>query len=165
MEEVFDTYTRKTKIHYILLSIYALTCIPILWKFMGAIISQKYDTLIMVSFVICLITAITYMVLSATHLVKMYEKDGEMILSSESISIKSIKIPWQDIKKIEISANDYRGAKSSDGSGNRIRVIENSGMAYHCRFVISSITQRNNLKGIIEGFKSQGITIDTIGWS
>ena len=81
MVEVFDTYTKKTKLYYILLTVSVLTItLVIVAKIMDIQIPQQYNSLTIILFVIGLTTIVLTMFITGTNLVRMYKKDGVMIL-------------------------------------------------------------------------------------
>ncbi|HVW13675.1 MAG TPA: hypothetical protein VHB54_07640 [Mucilaginibacter sp.] len=158
--EVFDTYKRKTKLYYILQIISLLTIGGlVLGKIEDIQIPHAYYTLFIALLAFGLLTTFVNLILTGTNLVKMYRKDGEISISTNAIGIDSLDIPLSDIKEIEISANDYRGARTSDGSGNHIEIVDNSNKRYLFRFVIESKDQRNKLNEILDHLKSKGIRI------
>ena len=101
------------------------------------------------------------MILPATNLVKMYIIDGSLTLSGTEINMKSTKIAIQDLKKIEIRANDYKGARTSDGSGNWMEITYIDNKAIQCRFVIRSKEQRDNLRLILKQWDDAGVNVDS----
>jgi hypothetical protein len=158
--EKFDIYTKKTTLYYILQIVSMLTIISlIVAKIIDLKVPQKYYPYLIALLVLGLTTIIINMVLSGTNLVKMYKKDGEITISSNAIMINSMIIQLNNIQKIEINANDYKGAKSSDGSGNRIQILDKSNKTFLLRFVISSKDQRNKLREIMEDINSKGIRV------
>lgn len=112
-----------------------------------------------IGFVLGLIIVISNMFLTATNLVKMYVVDGELILSSEKITIKSKTMDLKTARKIEISANDYRGARTSDGSGNWVEITNADNEVTRCRFVIKSKEQKDKLGAILKQWELDGVNI------
>jgi hypothetical protein len=164
MTEVFDTYTKKTIAYYIFIGImtvpillFALTNI-----FLRFHLSQIYERYL--GFIACLGLAI--FLAFRNSFLKMYIKDGEISFSSTSISVNSALIQLNQINKIVIKANDYKGNQrgTSDGSGNRIEIYEQAGKIYICRFVIKSYFDLNDLKKILADYTETGLTITSNGF-
>jgi hypothetical protein len=158
--EVFDTYKRKTRLYYILQIISFLTVgALVICKIENVQIPHEYYTPVIVLLVFGLVTTFTNVILTGTSFVNMYEKDGEMSISTNEIVVNALKFSSGNIKEIEISANDYKGARASDGSGNRLSIIDNFNKRYSIRFVIKSKDQRNKLNEVLDQLKSKGIKI------
>jgi hypothetical protein len=111
-------------------------------------------------FVSALVATVVGIILPATNLVKMYIIDGQLVLSPESIIIRSTSFLSKDIKKVEIRAYRYVGLRSSDGSGNTIEITNNDDKIIGCRFVIKSKHQRERLYLIIQQWASNGIEVN-----
>lgn len=159
MTEKFDTYTQKTKLYYILQVITILTILSILGaKITDLQLPLGYKPLLITLVILGLITIVINLLLTSTNFVKMYKKDGELIVTTESVTINEKTILLKDIRKIEVNANDYKGARSSDGSGNRIYITFDDKIITS-RFVISSKDQQNNLSKILTQWKLAGIEI------
>lgn len=62
-------------------------------------------------------------------------------------------------RKIEISANDYRGARTSDGSGNWVEITNADNEVTRCRFVIKSKEQKDKLGAILKQWELDGVNI------
>ncbi|MEB0260992.1 MULTISPECIES: hypothetical protein [unclassified Mucilaginibacter] len=160
MVEVFDTYTKKNKLYYTLQTVSILTIIfLVVAKIINLKLPLKFPPYLIALFGICLTLIVVNMILTGTNLIKMYVKDGEISMSTKSITFKSLTIPITDIKKIEINANDFRGARSSDGSGNQIKIYGCSNEIFQSRFVINSMTQRDNLRQILNKLNINGVKI------
>ena len=158
MEESFNTFSRKTPLYYILIS---LSASFFLFLFIcGKYNSQLPKSLVIIVTVIGLIAIVSYMLLSASNLVPFYIRDGELTLSAEAIKINSIVIPFSDIERIEIGTNDYVGARASDGSGNKIEITKKDRSSLKYKFVIESKTQRDSLRDIIDKWKQQGLHVE-----
>jgi len=160
MSEVFNTYSRRPTIYYIFNVVMLL---PFILLFIGWKVdlkaSSKYYPYFIALFVSALVATVIGMILPATKLVRMYIIDGELILSSEAITIKSQVIALKTVRKIEIRASDYKGARTSDGSGNRIEVANSDSEIVRCRFVIKSKEQKDKLDSILKQWESNGVNI------
>ena len=160
MLEVFDLYTKKTKLYYVLQTVSILTFAGlILAKLLNLQIPHNYSIGVITIVVIGLITIVLNLLLTATNIVKMYKKSGELRISERSISIHSTIIPFEDIQKIVIDVSDYRGARASDGSGNKIKIIT-AYYVFKSRFVIGSKLQNESLKQLLSRLKENGIKIE-----
>ncbi len=161
MSEVFDTYSRKPTIYYIFSRIILL---PLILLFIGwwidLKISSEYYPYFISLLVLGLIGTIVGIILPATNLVKMYIVDGQLILSPESVIVRSTILSSKNIKKIEIKAYSYVGSRSIDGSGNTIEITTKSNEIVGCRFVIKSKDQREKLYLIIQQWASDSIDVN-----
>jgi hypothetical protein len=165
MTEVFDKYSKQTTIYYILQTTTVLTILfLIMAKVTNLQVTQKYLPYLIALVILALVTIVLNMILTSTNLVKMYIKDGELILSTESIIVDGTNISLSEVKKIVIKANDYRGARSSDGSGNRLEIYDLTDKVHACRFVIKSITQRDNLREILNQWSTNGVIVTSNGF-
>jgi hypothetical protein len=120
--------------------------------------TSKYYPYFIALFVLSMIASIVGIALPA--LGKMYIVDGQLVLSPESIIIRSTDIALNDIKKIEIKAYSYVGSRSIDGSGNTIVITNNVDEIVGCRFVIKSKDQRERLYLIIQQWASGGTEVN-----
>lgn len=168
MTETLTTFTARPWRYYILHCVTVVFFALLLFAYLtNPDIPQKFEPLIIAAVFAALAAMVTNMILTVTG--KMYIPDGELILSSDSIVIKSITILLSDIKRVEIKTSDYAGARLTywrrrgltDGSGNRIEVYANDGV-HTCKFVIGSYTQRDSVREIIEEWKSNGIGVEAI---
>ena len=160
MEETLYTFSRKTKLYYLLQ-------IGTIAFFLFLFIAYKYNLqgpkpLIAILLILGLTIVIANMILTATNLVTMYIIDGEVTLSSTEIKINDTPILLSDIKRIEIGIKDYKGAKASDGSGNRIEITDSTNKLLSCRFVIQSKDQQQTLKQIVNQWKENGLSVKPI---
>ena len=159
MREVFDVYNKRPTIYYAFNGISILTIMLLLYGF----IYKVKDTAAIylgIGIVVGIIITFTNLIVTATNLVKMYIKAGDITIDEFTISINTTTIPLADLKKIAIVASDYRGAKASDGSGNRIKFLDAVDKTYSHGFVIISKSQLNNLKQIIQKWQDNGIVLD-----
>jgi hypothetical protein len=162
MTETFDTFTSRPRIYYILLCLSILTFSFLLFaKFTDLDLPQKYMPYVIIIVILGIIAILSFVILTVFG--RMYIIDGELILSSEFVTINLITISLGEVKRIDIKANDYKGARSSDGSGNRIEIHINNNV-YSCRFVINSKSQRDNLKQLTKDWQANGVNIETLAF-
>jgi len=162
MTEVFETYSKRPSIYYVLhaLTILTLGTLFVAWQ-RDLKIELAYRPFVVILISLGLVIVVVNMILTATNLVKMYTVDGSLTLSAGEVNMKSTKISVKDLKKIEVRANDYKGARTSDGSGNWMEVTYNDNKTIRCRFVISSKEQRDNLRLILKQWNDAGVYIDS----
>ncbi len=162
MTEIFDTYSSRPSIYYILHFVTGLTFLFLFvaWQ-MDLKVPQKYLPFVISLLVLGIITVVGNAVVTATNIIKMYIKDGELTLSPELVIIRSIKLPLNDIKKIEIRASDFKGARTSDGSGNWMKITCNDSKTFQCKFVIKSKEQRDSLYSILNQWNKDGVSVDS----
>jgi len=127
---------------------------------MDMFIEPKYTTLIVFLFVVGLLSVCGYVVVTGTGIVKMYTIDGEMIISDGAININNITISLSEISSMDVRAKDYPGARSSDGSGNWMRIEKKSREKIETRFVIASKIQKNSLGQILQKWKDNGLPVN-----
>jgi len=120
MTEVFDTYTKKTRAYYIMLLILIIPILFLVLTNIFSILQLSQQHTIYLGTLCCFLLAI-YIALKNSF-IKMYVKDGEISFSNTSIKVNSVIIQLNQINKIVIKANDYKGNQrgTSDGSGNRL---------------------------------------------
>ena len=160
MTEVFEIYSKRPSIYYILnaISILTLGFLFVAWQ-RDLKIQPTYRSFVLILVSLGLVTIVFNMILTASNLVKMYTIDGSLTLSEDEVNIKSIKIAIKDLKKIEIRGNDYKGVRTSDGSGNWMEATYSDNKTIRCRFVIKSKEQRNNLRSILKRWNDAGVNI------
>ncbi len=160
MEETLNTFTRKTKLYYLLQigSIGFIVSLFITYKYH----LQGPKSLMIILLILGLALVVANMILTATNVVPMYIVDGVITLSPTEIKINAISLSLPDLKRIEIGIKDYKGAKASDGSGNRIEITDKNNKLSSYRFVIESKDQQQTLKQIVDQWNANGLSVKTI---
>ena len=164
MAKAFDTYTKKTIAYYIIIGImiiplilFSLTVIFTRLQFFP--INERY-----LGFTACLGLAV--FLAFRNSFVKMYIKDGEISFSSTSINVNSAIIQLNQVNKIIIKANDYKGNQrgTSDGSGNRVEIHDKLDEIHVYRFVVKSYLDLNDLKKILAHYTESGLVVTSNGF-
>jgi hypothetical protein len=161
--ELFDTYSKRTPIYYILLCLFllpALICLLTIIK----IIPVQSGVFKFFAF-IGIVSFAAYLFLNNSFL-KMYTVDGKIEISDHFIKINDNRLKLEEITKIVVNATEYKGNRrgTSDGSGNRIEIYINNEKVHDLTFVIKSYLQLNNLNAIMAKLSEKGIFITQNGF-
>ncbi|MGF7042277.1 hypothetical protein [Mucilaginibacter lappiensis] len=163
MEEIFDTYKKRTNF-YTLIScvvasfmIFVLACICF-----PQVISKAPQTLMVCLFLIGFIITIGSMFMGGSS-IKTYIKDGHLTLTDLSVTFNDNAYFLTELLSIEINSGDYKGKGArggfSDGTGNKIIITPKDKNVIQTKFVISSKDQRDNLTQILKFWKTQNFKI------
>ena len=125
----------------------------------------SYEPYFIALFVVALLVTVAGMILPATGLIKMYEKQGEMILTQDSVTINGETLNIDEIKKIDVTAKDYKGARSSDGSGNSIEIWTKDNRDLNFRFVVNSKQQLEDLKQVLKDYNKNGVEVFSLSFN
>lgn len=161
--ETFDTYTKHSAV-YKLFNINAIIFfVLIVLLFIGnkkiKFLSNSWQILLFIILFLSVIIFVVGMVLrNIQSAIPMYIKDGELAL------FENQKLSWNSIAyciegcKVEIKIIGYRGQGGSkggkDGTGNTIKIYNDSKMIFQKKFVLKNKEQLDRLKSMIFNWKN-----------
>jgi len=152
---VFDTYSRRTKMHYIsILILITSALIVLITNIFPAFEFSENGVTLMGG--ICFVGAIQFFIYFCFF--KRYIKDGEISFSEDKIATGSFSISLGKVKKLVIVGDRYKGSsKASDGGGNVVVIYDQFDNINRYNFVIKNFFEKKDLQSLITHYSKAGI--------
>ena len=98
-----------------------------------------------------------------------YKKDGELLLTENSVSIDNTDFKLADITKIDFVVQGVQNEKwpyrkMVDPANNRIVIYKNNNEELKKSFVLSTREEYNSLKDLLMQWKQRGIKVKVYGF-
>ncbi len=161
MTVIFDVFTKKTRLYYTAEIVSILTLLLIAW---GGIFNPQFnpvfDTIIEVFLIIGSLTMVSFIIIATSGWVRVYIKDGELILTDGYMFIDSTKISLNETTAINLKvATTYR-KRLGNLISNRIEVVDKNQKIYKNRFVINSSDHGEELERLLDQWRTNGVAFN-----
>ncbi len=161
MTVIFDVFTKKTRLYYTAEIVSILTLLLIAW---GGVfnpqVNPAFDTIIEVFLIIGSLTMVSFIIIATSGWVRVYIKDGELILTDGYILIDGTKISLNETTAINLKvATTYR-KRLGNLISNRIEVIDKNRKIYKNRFVINSSDHGEELERLLDQWRTNGVAFN-----